>query len=421
MKNNIPFTLILLFWGINLTSAQSWTRIQLDPYKLVDGIFFHDTGIIIDYFGDIIKSNDYFHSFTIDTSYATRRFDALSFSNRSTGCISSANIKGGMLRTFDGGDTWSPMPVGPDSGQYLGDVLYFTSPDTGFGAYSFSCTINTTLNGGLHWTHITNSTIGGECEEVLRIKVLKDSIIYLLANNSPGPGGGWLLYIIRSTDYGHTWSKLSEINDAWAYGDMYFLDDTSIIVSARNEILKSVNGGVTFNTVMYNAEGSDNYINSVKIIAFSGHDTGYAISAGGLYRTYDAGDTWINTNFSFDSMDFPNSVWFLAMASSQKIILGCDNGDIYETDFETTGEESVSQKNPFTIYPNPTNNKLFCNIVTKQKSYLQILAIDGREVMPTDVIQQNRFEVDVSTLSAGLYFLVIQNDEGRVVRKFVKE
>ena len=82
---------------------------------------------------------------------------------------------------------------------------------------------------------------------------------------------------------------------------------------------------------------------------------------------------------------------------------------------------NVATDNKVNIYPNPTNNKLYGTLNYPQKSSLQIFAIDGSEVIPSQSIQQSYFELDVSELPAGLYFLVFQNDEERVVRKFVKE
>ncbi|MES2622242.1 MAG: T9SS type A sorting domain-containing protein [Bacteroidota bacterium] len=75
-----------------------------------------------------------------------------------------------------------------------------------------------------------------------------------------------------------------------------------------------------------------------------------------------------------------------------------------------------------TVSPNPATTKLFCNLAhTIPKITLQILSIDGRALTQPMPAQQSKTEVDISHLPAGLYFLVVQDEKQRAVRKFVKE
>jgi hypothetical protein len=56
-----------------------------------------------------------------------------------------------------------------------------------------------------------------------------------------------------------------------------------------------------------------------------------------------------------------------------------------------------------------------------QKAIGKIIAPDGQVLMDDIVIQQGRFEIDISALPAGLYFLRVESDGENWVRKFVKE
>jgi hypothetical protein len=80
------------------------------------------------------------------------------------------------------------------------------------------------------------------------------------------------------------------------------------------------------------------------------------------------------------------------------------------------------ESNRITIYPNPTANMLTGTINSNsQKAIGKIIAPDGQVLMDDIVIQQGRFEIDISALPAGLYFLRVESDGENWVRKFVKE
>ncbi len=404
--------------------AQSWTHVRLFDKSgvppLEEGFFFHDTGIIIGGHGYIIRSNNYFNSFIVDSSYSATGLGGLTFVNRDTGYMFSNKL----LETFDGGNTWAPKPNGtyPTLFHFY-DFMLFVSADTGY----FSAnegdlgTLYFTYDGGINWFVPDTSSfyVGTLTGEVLRMHVIQDSIIYVLIIEL---GSDYLFTIKRSSDYGKTWSFVSNVG-RWAsidYGDFYFLDDTTIILATTGYIRKSVDGGVSF---AYQLPTDDFIGDPRQAIAFSGRDTGYVAFGQSVYKTYDAGNTWTNANFSFAPEDSNDYISFITMGCSRNAVVGTMNKYIYkmEPDCGITGIADIPDVNSFSINPNPTNNKLYVTINNQQKSNLQIFAIDGRAVMPQDVIQQDYFEVDVSNLATGLYFLVLQNDEGRVVRKFVKE
>lgn len=374
---------------------------QLAPiYSFIEGgVFFQDTGIIIGG-GNIFKSVDYFQSYTIDSVNDTGGVKAISFPNRNVGYI----VGGSPLKTTDGGNTWNYVPGGHSLDA---DILLFTSDDTGYISSSLNGGLGATYDGGSTWVNTGLGYYWG----ALSIHVIHDSIIYIFG------GSG----ILRSSNYGTTWQLIYEIYNPLAFGDFHFLDDTTIILSISNTILKSVNGGISFDTVMLT---DDIYYWATQAIAFSGHDTGFVAFSKSIYKTCDAGNTWTTLNFSFAPDDDTfNTIHFLTLACSQNVVVGCTRGDIYKMEggCSVTGIQDIHDANSFTIYPNPATNKLYGTINNPQKGNLQIFDIDGREVLPPDIIQQSHFEVDVSNLPAGLYFLVLQNDEGRVAKKFVKE
>lgn len=75
----------------------------------------------------------------------------------------------------------------------------------------------------------------------------------------------------------------------------------------------------------------------------------------------------------------------------------------------------------FTIYPNPTSNILNVSGNNLPIRKLGITDINGRAIktiIPS--ISSEQMNIDVSDLSAGVYLLVIDTEEGNAVKKFIK-
>ncbi|HWB64856.1 MAG TPA: T9SS type A sorting domain-containing protein [Chitinophagales bacterium] len=74
------------------------------------------------------------------------------------------------------------------------------------------------------------------------------------------------------------------------------------------------------------------------------------------------------------------------------------------------------------LYPNPATSQLNCtlNNLSSHTTY-QIYGIDGRAVTPPTAVTQQYFSMDVSALPKGMYFLTMQDEKGRVIKKFVKQ
>ncbi|MGB0984848.1 MAG: agmatine deiminase family protein [Saprospiraceae bacterium] len=77
------------------------------------------------------------------------------------------------------------------------------------------------------------------------------------------------------------------------------------------------------------------------------------------------------------------------------------------------------------IYPNPSGDKLFIPIETKQKlqSDLSIFDVNGRKVMNIHEgnlpIGKSLFEINVNNLSIGTYFVVLQTEQGKQTQKLL--
>jgi hypothetical protein len=71
------------------------------------------------------------------------------------------------------------------------------------------------------------------------------------------------------------------------------------------------------------------------------------------------------------------------------------------------------------IYPNPVQDLLHINS-KNQINKIQVFDITGRKVMNFETSQTNE-DINVSSLSAGTYFVNIQTDAGKLIKKFIKK
>ena len=77
----------------------------------------------------------------------------------------------------------------------------------------------------------------------------------------------------------------------------------------------------------------------------------------------------------------------------------------------------------FAIHPNPTKNELF--ITSKkitQNLTIKIFNIEGKLLSTQDVAIENQTSIDVSSLTSGIYFLNIEDENGNTtIKKFIKQ
>ena len=76
------------------------------------------------------------------------------------------------------------------------------------------------------------------------------------------------------------------------------------------------------------------------------------------------------------------------------------------------------------LYPNPTAGNIIINLPQFEgKARIFIHDINGQKVMEQNIkiVDGASFSMDVSKLAAGIYLISVENDEGRVSSKFIKE
>ncbi|HWB62271.1 MAG TPA: hypothetical protein VG603_02085, partial [Chitinophagales bacterium] len=373
MKKYYTMLLFVIAFG-TWAQCQTWRQIQVFndsfPDAIVDATFWGDTGLIIGYWGQVVRTNNLFSDFEVD-SVSTGYQKALYFLSRDTGYLLS-NGGGGLRRTVDGGRTWYlPLWQGPVAPSSSGASLLFVSPDTGFA--TSGGTLSVTFDGGVHWN---DSAWHMPFPPITRMVTNRAGIIYAMC------AGGIYPSLFRSADYCNSWQNLHFFSDSSInvsnICDFTFLDDSTIIAMTAYGIMKSTDTGFTFRCVM--PYGRD-YLNGVggfinRTISFCSHDTGFAFYPfDNLYRTYDAGETWVRTNFSLAGAGNVINYYpgFVRAISPQKVVLGLGRSVFITTTGGGvwSGINEVTAQNNLALYPNPATKQLNCtlNNLTAQTTY----------------------------------------------------
>ena len=184
---------------------------------------------------------------------------------------------GTILKTTDGGDTWSPQISGTaqqlNSVRFVNSTIGYASGNTG--------TILKTMDGGDTWTAQTSGTT----EHLFDMSFADSSTGYIAKNPSLNS------FVLKTTNGGTDWVSIT--GPFAASTSAFFLNGSTGYVTGLSSPTMSftANGGADWTTQTNSAGG----LNSVY---FSTADTGYACgnSSAGI-RTTDAGTTWSSMTF----------------------------------------------------------------------------------------------------------------------------
>jgi len=115
-------------------------------------------------------------------------------------------------------------------------------------------------------------------------------------------------------------------------------------------------------------------------------------------------------------MEYNSGLLILNTASGQ-----CDGNYIrLVNDTLFTGLNEINKLNQIHLYPNPATDKIVIDFAERQNLSLNIYNIVG-ELMLQKELDKNKNEIDISTLSTGLYIIKVTGAEWTVWKKLIKE
>lgn len=319
-----------------------------------------------------------------------------------------------VLRSTDNGATWietrlTNSPVSAFAFNRSGHV---------FAATDLSGVFRSTDNGD-SWTQIGLVGAG-----------ISSLVTNLSGHIFAGTGNG----IFRSTDNGGTWvpaktgltyknvSKLV-INSK---GHLFAAVDTSFVLDLepqRGGVFRSTDNGESWTFVMPPFTQPPYTIYSdVWALAINSNDQVFAAAyhevvpsgpQGGVYRSTDDGDSWVNTGLT------DPTVLALAINSSGRLFAGTSSGKIFRTVQSTTGVEKVTTEIPIGFrleqnYPNPFNPSTTIQFSLLHSGYvtLKVFTFLGEEVasLLSENLQAGKYstEWNANGMASGVYFYRLQ-------------
>ncbi|MEM9819834.1 MAG: T9SS type A sorting domain-containing protein, partial [Bacteroidota bacterium] len=122
------------------------------------------------------------------------------------------------------------------------------------------------------------------------------------------------------------------------------------------------------------------------------------------------------------------TTYFPSTFGTYTVLVSDDNGcTVFSEVFENTIVSNIDLEAELSValFPNPFHTKLSLSIETLDRKTLDIQLLDvlGQSILREQhqVLGSINIDFDLPGLTSGLYFLMIENEEGRLVRKLIKE
>lgn len=235
-----------------------------------------------------------------------------------------------------------------------------------------------------------------------KLRFMNDSVGFMLAYFNSNALKSTLL---KSTDRGKSWTSLIA-DSVDAFVDLQVIPSGDIyLLKKSGASYKSSNAGLSFSPLTPVSSGTYTCIHFA-------NSTGGLIGGinGALYKTLDGGLTWTseasNTNnnitsiYAFNSTSYFEDHLFKVYRSTQPL-----------------GIRENALAPAFSIAPNPANSFITISCHTEHAGSLTVADITGKEVLRASL--EEVLQLDVSELSAGVYFVQLETAKGRGVKKLV--
>ncbi len=337
------------------------------------------------------------------------------FVNDNTGY---AGIDGGRIaKTTNCGANWTVYETGCYDHNH---GMAFPSEDTGYAVTKYGFYLKT-INGGLNWLNsgqivnhgygdicFVNNNIGFAVGDTYTSTSPSIGIINMTSN------GGTSWNTLRYDSVGFFVDACTASSNTWFAGGYHDPPNRGVIV-------RSTDAGSTWNKITF-----PNYITAIH---FPSSIVGYASSYGGvIYKTTNGGDSWFptecNANESLDGLFFTNDNTGYGVGSGGRIIKTTTGGGnfigIQPINSSIPKEFRLSQN-----YPNPfnPNTKIKFQLVSGNHAKLIIYDVLGREisVLVNEELKSGNYVVNwnAANYPSGVYFYRFETGDYSETRKMV--
>lgn len=338
--------------------------------------------------------------YSSEGGYYYETLNAIAFADSLIGyCVGEKSSKGFLLKTSDGGDSWTPQSLAFDG---LYDI-HMISGETGW-LVGESGLILRTFNGCKTFEYLTSN--------------VTDNIydVFFLDENY-----GWAVTyaqtVLRTSDGGINW-EASQFSSSYYQDGMcvFFIDNLTGFLGSTEGLFKSTDGGINWGPVSLT---TNQYIYD---IFFTTNKQGWILAnnssysyGGGIYYTTDGGNIW---NVELVSSENLYSLSFIPegpgwAVGSNGSILTYNGGGAIAIDYEEATTTPGSYK-LYQSYPNPFNPSTKISFDIPERSYVELKLFDilGRELitMVDESKEAGRYQIDLNMreFASGTYFYRIK-------------
>jgi photosystem II stability/assembly factor-like uncharacterized protein len=285
---------------------------------------------------------------------------------------------GGILKTIDGGTTWTHADSGIDLFQVEGFIqtlaIHPTSPETLYAgtAGCFGGNLYRSVNGGLSWTEMDTGSVDeriGLYDGVIEIAFdpIRPDTMYA--------GTIWSGEIYKTTDGGSTWVAL---NTPWSDGPgIPFTialnpNQPNIIYAGVSGygLMKSTDGGLAWT---HKESGMDGNATAIQVIVIdqSNPKQMYAgLNSVGVFETTNGGENWNAINAGLENQGVTS------LALTERTLYAGTYDGLYKREHITSVEEPKNLPRQFFLgsnYPNPSNNQTTIQYWVPQGSQVSLV------------------------------------------------
>ena len=350
--------------------------------------------------GLLLKTTDGGDTWTNNSiASGTSTFQSIFFAHLDTGYVAGNSLSGGvMFKTTDGGNTWNALPTIPGAVFSLQENLQFINPSTGFVNGSHGSVFRTT-DGGSTWSSIKNAA---GASSIYGMSFTSSDTGYVVGTN---PYGG----INKTTDGGANWVTQSHPTTTALNSCSFINANIGCAVGNAGTILKTTDGGVNW------IQQTSGTIEKLKDVYFIDALNGVIVGDNGtILKTNDGGTNWYmqssNTTADLNDAHFYDSNVGYTVASNRTILKTTNGGN-----FPSSIDELVTEKIGLTVYPNPSKS-LFVLTTKANISEIQVENLEGR-IIHSKIVSGNKIELDLVNYPSGVYVLRVNTTEGKIARK----
>ena len=444
MKKLFFIFLILITYYSLLIAQSGWIESPTSANRAIRDIYFvnantgwgvGDSTIIKSTNGGLNWTRQYFYYLGI-----TANFNTVRFLNEYTGYAAGGHYTGFydfyynyIFKTTDGGLNWNLLyNVQGGASSVITkifpideNIIYLTSAGSAMNAASGG--VSKSTNGGLNFSLCISK---GESNSIYFVNANTGWVNTYFWTDVPADKA----YILKTTNGGLNWIeqyKDSLNNATRIYSIQFFNQNTGFAVGSKfynnkTKFFKTTNGGVSWDTVLYNHRKNKSLFFINQNIGWIG---GYSdFDSSSISYTTNGGLSWTSQKRNFitaiSNIFFISNLTGWATMDYSSILRTTNSGVTFIPEITGKIPESYSIEQN---YPNPFNpvTKIKFDIAGKTvgQTFLSVYDITGREIqtLVNEQLRPGSYEVtfDGSNLPSGIYFYQLRANDFTETKKLV--